>query len=651
MKRVILVWLLCCCSPLWAAEQKTDQMEDVVVTATRTSSDLQHVGGASVTVITADDIEARHLASVVDVLNTVPGLQIDTSGGLGTMSKVRIRGAHTKDTLLLIDGVAVNDSSDGNRGADFSNISLDNVERIEVVRGAMSVLYGSNATAGVINIITKSGAEKTHGYVGGETGTYNTYKVYGGVAGSVGISDFSLALSQLTSDGYSLANADNNDIPHAGNTAENDEWENTTFSGKIVLNLSSATSLTAVLRTVDAEMDSDDWNQSGYAGDRIDTDPVQWWLVSATPDGLKEARTDTNRLFGKLNLHNRLLDGKIVSDLDYKYSRQERDTYNNDGDNTDDYLGLSEEWNWQGTFQVVPYDYITVGVGLLNEDISSVGSYSGVTREDAETMSCWLQNQLLVGNFDVVAGVRYDDHDRFGGKATWRLAPAYHVESTGTTIRTSYATGFRTPSLFELYSNVGNSDLDPEKSKSFDFGIDQSLFDDRLSCGITYFWSEFEDRIGYDTVNTITGFYQIDGESESEGVEIFSKWQIVDTLLLSADYTYTDTKKHDGSRKERTPLNKVHIGVHYTFMAAASVNVDGYWYDERDTSAYAYDAHGNQVTTMDDYFLVNIAAHYDLTDMLRIYARVDNLFDEHYEEAWSYAVPGQSFYAGVKLTF
>ncbi|MEA3465890.1 MAG: TonB-dependent receptor [Thermodesulfobacteriota bacterium] len=654
IKRLMWVCLLLCCSgTLWAAEQGVEKIDDVVVTATRTSTDLQHIGGTSLTLITAEEIEARHLTSVVDILNTVPGLQISSTGGLGTTSKIYMRGADSKNTLLIIDGVSANDPSDPNRGADFSNITLDNVERIEVVRGAMSVLYGSNATAGVINIITKSGAEKIHGYAGAETGSYNTYKVYGGLNGSEGISDFSLSVSSLSSDGYSIANADNNDISHAGNTSEKDEWENTTFSGKITLDLSSNTSLTAVIRYVDATMDLDDNYYSFLSGGGFAADRTIFWGSTLDPTGRKKNQLETTKLFGKLNLHNQLFDGKLVSDFDYKYSRQERDAEDNDGNDYYDFLGKSDEWSWQGTLQVLPFDFVTAGIGYLQERSDS----SSAATVEAETMSCWLQNQLIVSGFDVVAGVHYDDHDRFGGKTTWRIAPAYHFDTTGTTLHASYATGFRSPSLYEMYSANGNKNLDPEKSQSCEFGVGQSLLNNRLQSGVTYYWMEFDDRIAWDSSIVIPGapwaggYNQLDGDSKTEGFEVFTKFQVVETLLLSLDYTYTDTQDPDGLRMVRRPLNKVHAGLRYTFLTTGSINVDGYWFDERDAITSARDAQGNAISTLDDYFLVNLAAHYDVTDILRVYARIDNLFDEHYEEAWSYATAGQSFYAGIKLTF
>jgi vitamin B12 transporter len=640
-KGIVLGILLACWAQFGWAEMTTETVDDVVVTATRTSGNLELVGGTSVTVITAEEIEASHLTTVAEILQTVPGLQMSNAGGMGAASKVFIRGADSKNTLLLIDGIVANDPTDVNRGADFSNILLDNVERIEVVKGAMSVLYGSNATAGVINIITRSGSQGVHGYAGVEAGTYNTKKFSGGLNGSVGEHDFSLAISRLTSQGYSLANADNNAIPHAGNTSEDDAWENTTFSGKFTAQLCPAASLTGVIRYTAAEMELDDWG-SGYAGDRFDYD-FMTYASTANPTGEKENSLETRRLFTRINLHTLMFDGKVVSDLDYKFSRQERDAYDNDDNDSYDYLGKTDELSWQATWQMVEANRLTVGVGYFNEDAE--GAY--FEAQDAEIISLWLQDQYTLGGLDLIVGLRHDEHDRFGGKTTWRIAPAYQIRATGTTLRASYATGFRAPSLYELYSYYGNEELDPEKSRSFELGVDQVLLNDQLMLGVTWFKTRFEDRIDFVYPG---GYVQLNGESKTQGVEVGVTLFAKQPLSCRVDYTYLDTQDPDGARMERRPLNKVHAGLRYN-QGAFGCNIDGYWVDEREAVSSAIDENGTAVTSLDDYFLVNLAADYEVNDFLTLYGRVDNLFDEHYEEAWSYATAGQSFYLGGKVHF
>jgi len=648
----VILGLLALGHPLWAqTEAPTQNLADIVVTATRTEAGLDQVGGTSLSVITAEDIEARQFHSLAQALRTVPGVQFSSTGGMGASSRVFIRGADTKNTLLLIDGIEANDPADPNRGADLANISVENIERIEVIRGPMSVLYGSNATAGVINIITRSGTGDVGGYVGGEAGTYNTTKGYAGVNGRGPIGGFSLAVSHLETDGYSLADADNNNIPHAGNTSEDDGWRNTSASGKVNLDITENTSLNVVTRYTEAVMDEDEWGP-GYAGDRFATDPLTWASI-AVSDGVKKRRQDSERFFGKVELRNQLFDDRFESVVDYKYARQKRDSYTNDGFHAYDYTGITDEWSWQGKLNLSPHHRISVGADLLNEESDSTFDQ----REDARTLSYWAQYQFLRAGLDVVSGVRYDDHEEFGGKTTWRIAPAYTFAGTGTMLRGVYATGFRAPSLYELYSQYGNITLDPEESTSWEIGIEQPLFDGQLEAGATYFWMEFEDRIDWDSTRVISGqawpggYAQMEGESNTSGVEVFLRWAPFASVDMRLDYTYTDTEDVDGSRMVRRPLHQVHTGLNYTPWASAGINVDAYWVGEREAVATAADLNGAGVDVLDEYFLVNVAAHYDITAALRIYARVDNLLDEHYEEAWSYASAGQSFYAGAKFTF
>ncbi|MDD3801022.1 MAG: TonB-dependent receptor [Desulfuromonas thiophila] len=631
-----------------AAEQT---LEDLVVTATRSTSAVQQVGGASVAVISAADIAASQVQTVAEALRLVPGVNLSPLGGLGTTTKVFLRGADSKNTLVLLDGVVVNDPTDTNRGADLANLSLDNIERIEVVKGPMSVLYGSNASAGVINIITRQATDQTQGSLSAEAGSYHSRKVAGDVRGTVGPLGYSLALSHLDSEGYSLANADNNAIAQGGNTSEDDGWRNTSFSGKVNAQLCSSTALTALVHYSDAQMDLDDWG-AGYAGDRFALDWTTW-QYQPDPTGRTHSRIDSERLFGRVNLHSVLLAGRLLSDVDFSQARQQRDAYDNDGQPFYDYLGETREWRWQGQYQLGGGHSLTGGIGHQTETADS----SAQSKEDATTLSAWLQHQWLWHGVDLVSGVRLDDHDRFGSKYSWRLAPAYRIAATGTTLRASYAVGLRAPSLYELYSEYGNRDLDPEKSRGLELGIDQLLLDERLQLSASWFRLRFKDRIDWDYSRVIAGnpwpggYNQLAGESESEGVELGLRYRPAALWQLVLDYSYTDTRDPDGRRLVRRPLQQVHAGLRYQPLTALCLQLDGYWYDERDAIGSARDVNGQPVTTLDDYVLVNLAASYQLTKVVELYGRVDNLFDEDYEEAWSYATPGQSFYGGARLRF
>jgi vitamin B12 transporter len=635
------------------AAAETVKTQDVVVTATRTETDPGKIGGTSLSVVTAADIAAKQLLTVEEVIKTVPGLDIVGSGGAGAASSVFLRGADAKNTLVLIDGIMVNDPASPNRGADLANLTADNIERIEVVRGPISTLYGSNATAGVVNIITKPGSGKPRVYASGEGGSYNTWKLAAGSDGATGRINYSINAARTETDGFSAANADNDRIPQNGNTDEDDGWENTTVSGKLGVDITDQLDLNAVFRWIDSTVDTDDYSFSGYAGDRFDF--VGFSQVPA-PNGRKEARQDTEQAFGKLDLGFHLMDDALNGRLYYQAGDTKREGFDNDGQRNWDYDGQTSEGGFQGDWRIPGVNVLTAGISYWKEEMDS--DSSGIEGVDADLTSYWLQDQVtLAWGLDLVAAVRLDDHKTFGNETTWRIAPAYTIAASGTLLKASYGTGFRAPSLFELFSVYGNTELEAETSRGWDAGIEQPLADGTARIGLAYFDMVFEDRIAWDPNRIIPGaafpggYNQLEGDTTTKGVEAFLTWSPVPVVDLILNYTYTDTEDPDGQPLVRRPENKVAFTARYRFLEKGLVNLDLLWVDDRPAITSAADADGNPVETLDAYTVVNLAARYNLTDTFQIFGRIDNVLDENYEEAWSYATPGLSAYAGVKVTF
>lgn len=617
-------------------------MRETVVTATRTETTSGHVGGSSVSVLTAEQIENRHQSTAQELLKTLPGVDVVANGGSGTLSTVFIRGADNKNTLVLVDGIMINDPSSANRNANLADITTDNIERIEVVRGPMSVLYGSNATAGVINIITKTGKGPAAVGVTMEGGSYNTWKMAADVSGASDTVDYSLVASSTRTDGFSIANDENDRIPHNGNTSEEDGWENRTFSGKIGMELAPGFDVNGVVRLVDASVDIDD-SGMGYAGDRFGGG----WPAAPEPSLNKKAHGDSDQLIYRLNVHNEFMRQRLLSDISFKSSSVERQYYDNDGMETWDYEGGSTELGWQGQYGIGDHDFL-FGASFYREEMESISG--GITDREADVRSFFAQDQMmLVDSLDIIAGVRVDDHDRFGNELTWRLAPAYYIDRTGTEFKASYGTGFRAPSLYELYSSYGNPDLEAEKSKGYDVGFTQALESGNITFGATYFNMTFENRIDYDFATW--AYNQLPGDTRVSGLESFVTWQPRADLDVRVNHTYTDTRDPDEERLVRRPLNKVNVNCVYRYQDKAVFNVDYFWVDERDPSPYAADINGNPVGVLEAYSLINLSARYMLNKTLTLYARVDNLLGEEYEEAWSYATPGRSGYVGIKAQF
>ena len=614
-------------------EDSRVKVEGMVVSATRTEIALDKVGGNSISVITADEIQARQLNSVAELLKTVPGIDLVSNGGPGTTTTVFTRGADSKNTLVLIDGIMLNDVSGANRGADLANINVDNIEQIEIIRGAMSVMYGSNATAGVINIITKKGKQAPTASVKLEGGSHGTWKAGATASGATEKTHFSLSASRTEIDGYSIANADNNDIPQGDSTDEKDGYENLTLSANAGVSLTDTFSIDAVVRHVDSDVDTDASNWAGYAEDG-------------------DSHSESLQTFGKINIKNSFFDNLLTSNLSWQTARQERD-YFEEGAKTATYDGDSDTFTWQGDLNFDTH-VLSVGASRFEETMSSesFGAWASVFDEKSvDTVSYWLQDQFFaLDNLVIIAGVRMDDHDEFGDKATFRIAPAYTIATTGTTLKASYGTGFRAPSLYELYDPLyGNDGLDAEESQGWDMGIEQKLMNNTLTMGITYFAMDYDDRIDFDM--TIWKYTQADGTTQTRGVEMFAGWTPVEQLDFMLNYTYTDTEDPDGEKLVRRPENKISLNTRYTFLDQGVLNLDVQWVDERKASEYAYDKDGNAVETLDAYTLVNLAASWGFNDHVRLFGRVDNLFDEFYEEAFSYATPGVSAYAGIQLTY
>jgi vitamin B12 transporter len=638
---------------VWAEETNADRqapmMSEVVVTATRTEIKPEQVGGSAVSTITSEEIEARKLRTVEEALKTVPGLEVKTSGGLGSRASVFLRGADSKNTLVLVDGIMFNDPSDPNRGADLANLTMENVERIEIVRGPMSALYGSNASSGVINVITKKGEGKPSFHIGGEGGSYNTWKVFGGTSGALDRFNFALSASRTDTEGFSLANDDNDRIPHAGNTSEKDGWENNSLSGRFGYKFTEDFDVSATIRYLDSEAEIDDFGP-GYAGDRF----APPFFVVPEPNATKDARQEANQFFGKGEIHNWLFDRFLESRIYYQQGKQEKDIFDNDGILTNEYDAGSMEAGWQGSFDFAGVDLLTVGYNYFEETFETESS----SEKNADINSFWVSNQFFwPEDFVLTAGVRMDDHETFGSETTWRVAPSYHLNSTGTTLKGSYGTGFRAPSLYELFAdpvpafffNGGNPDLEPETSYGWDLGLDQTAADGAVNFGVTYFELNFDDRIDYDFATAT--YFNDTGKTRTKGIEAHVGWQPLPELNFSLNYTLTETEDPEGERLVYRPENKVNFNTRYRFMEKATVNLEVFWVDERETGSFDLDENGNPAGDLDAYWLANVSGTYDITEHLQVYARIENLFDEYYEESWSYATPGISGYAGVKFTY
>ncbi|MBV5303686.1 MAG: TonB-dependent receptor [Chlorobium sp.] len=624
-KKVFLVVMagLLCSKGLLAEEQPRSFMgEEMVVSATKTLNSIRNAGGSSVTVITAEEIKNSGQNTVEEVIKGTVGIDVAQNGGPGTLGSVFLRGADAKNTLLLIDGIPSNDPADGQRAPNFSNLTVDNIDRIEILRGPVSFLYGSNASAGVINIITKKGGATPGAFVGLEGGSYGTCKFYSGADGQKGPLDYSLGVSRLKTDGFSAADEKNKWVNPAGKSFEKDGYENTTLSGKFGLHLNHNITLDMVLKYTNANVAYDSPG-TDVTGNTQDSDQF------------------SSRVALTMNYK------PLVSTLYYTVNDQYR-AYLANGVTSSTYNGHQFDIGWQGDFAAADNNTVTVGLNNQHESMrnQNFGNSPSLLDRDVASQSVFLQDQWHVALFNLVGGLRYEDNEKFGSKTTYRFAPSCDIGNT--VLKFSYGNGFRAPSLFELYSPVyGNQQLVAETSAGWDAGFEQKVFE-RVKFGATYFRMDYDNRIAYDF--STSKYAQVSGTTKTFGVESFAEWKPVDQLFFNGNYTYTSTEDPAGSELLRRPKNKVGLIGTYKVSKKGRVSTNVQWVGSRKDTG-AKNANGIVTNELPAYFLLNISGSYQLTSSVELYGRVDNLFDTWYEEAWRYATPGRSAYAGVKVTF
>jgi vitamin B12 transporter len=616
------------------SEESPYQIDELVVTATKVETPAKEVG-SSITVVTHQQMEEQQQTYVLDVLRSVPSLDVVQNGGMGQPTSVFIRGAQSEQTLVLVDGIEMNDPTTTGRSFDFSNLTTDNIERIEILRGPQSTLYGSNAIGGVINIITKTGEGKPNGFLSLEGGSYASFRESGEVNGGNKKVRYSFGFSRQDTDGISAADE------KYGNT-EKDGYGNTTFSGKLSLTPASNLNIDVIYRRVDAKADMD--NSGGAGGD--------------DPNYTSDTTQNYLRTQAKFSLFSSIWEQKIG----FSFTDQERD-YRNDTDAAHPYDSLVSNYNgrtykvdWQNDFKIHKTNILTMGIESEEETAesnyhseSAYGPYdSAFAEKDARTTGYYLQDQIkLFGAWFTTLGVRVDDHSRFGTEATYRIASAYVIDSTGTKFKASLGTGFKAPSLYQLYSSYGNQNLQPEESTGWDVGIEQSFMKEKLAFDAAYFNNDFKNLVDF---NSSTYQYANIAKAKTQGLEVSASLHASGSLVFRGSYTYTDAKdKITGLDLLRRAKNKVGFDVNYSIRENGNINLNVTYVGKRadvDYSTYPYPR-----VEMPRYVLANLAASYNLTKNLQIFGRINNLFNRDYEEVIGYGTPKISAFGGVRILF
>ncbi len=589
---------------------------DITVTATRVAQ-LRDQTGLSLTSLDRSTIQKRQTISVADLLSTTSGVTVSRNGGPGQPTALRIRGAEGDQTLVLIDGVRVNDPSATGGAFDFGNLLSGNIERIEVLRGPNSVPWGSQALGGVINIVTAPPREGFAANLNAEYGYMNAKKLVGNVGGGFGPVRASLGGGYFDDDGISAFKLG----------TERDGYRQYAANGRVEIDLSDAVSIDL---------------RGNYADSKVGFDgfpPPIFSFADTTGYSM------TKQAFGYAGLNASLFDGTLKNRLAFTISDTRRASFSSATATPARFKGRSERFEYQGDAGVADWLRAVFGVehenSRFNEGLATVST--GVTSGYAQLIANPVEALTLTG------GVRLDDHRSYGTKTTVSANAAWRI-GRGTILRATYGEGFKAPTLYQLFSIYGTATLQPENAQSYDLGIEQSLIEGTLKFGVTLFHRDTTNQIDFTSVppraDRPFGYYFNIARTRAQGVETFVELRPSRTLVLNANYTVTDAKNRlTGIVLPRRPLHSVNANIDWTprdwlYLGAIVQTVS----DSRDSDYLTFSP-----TRLDGYTLFGMRVSVSLGERLEVYGRVENLTDARYETVSGYGNAGRNAHVGMRV--
>jgi vitamin B12 transporter len=599
-------------------QEETAESEPVVVSATRFDIPLDQ-SPASVSVISSEDLEQKQIERVSDALRQVPGLSVVQTGVAGQLTSVFTRGLRSEHTQVLIDGVPINQGLQG--AFNFADLTTDDIDRIEVVRGPQSTLYGPRALAGVIQIFTKQGEGSPGIQSSAEGGSYDTFRESLQSDGKIGQFDYSVGASRIDTD-----NARPNNQYRNSAAIANVGWspnEQLRISGLFTYSLSDI----GIPNTI-------------FDPRPIDNFLTERWLIAPHITFRVSDWWEHRFIFA------------------YDHERQLNDP-NEDGftgptralfeRTTIDYQNNLRPASW--LVLTSGFFYSRVNAGQERPFISQIfGPQPTFVSDHTQQVAGFLQATLTpIENLIFVAGGRFDHFNQFGDVWTYRFAGSYKFDKTNTTLHSSVGTGFSPPSSQDkIFGN--NFGLKPERDLGWDIGIRQELWENRVNLGLTYFHNDLSNVIGFNGLFETLNL----GAARTQGLEAELRAQPIPDLILTASYTYLDAEKTSstdisqlqGARLPRRPRNEVYISASYLWWKRLRTTAEAKFVNAREELNF-----GGPNFDIEDYSFVNFAAEYEVNAHMSLFGRIDNLTNEHYAEVFGFPALGRAGYGGIKLRF
>jgi vitamin B12 transporter len=582
----------------------------------------------SITAITAQDIATQQYRTLPDVLNTVPGLNVVQSGGPGGQTSVFLRGTNSNHTKILIDGIDVGDPTTPNGAIDLAHLLIGDAAQVEVLRGPQSGLYGSDAIGGVISIITQKGEGPARWTASNEAGSFGTFNQSVGVSGSQDNFNYAFSVSHLEASDVPVTPLQ---LLPPGQQANGNSYDNMTYSAKTGVDLNEYLTWNSVLRYTESTLLFTGTNTPGPN-------------FTSLPDA-EQSRQGVHEFFGREEAVVSLFDGRMKNYFGANYSHY----WDSDQGPFDPVSTITSgdrlKFDWHSVTEVATGQNLLVGLEREDSRIDTTG-FSAQTGNQAGFVE-WQSN--FAKRFFLTANIREDDNDSFGDHMTYRIAPAVIVPFTETTIKASYGTGFKAPTLSQLFQNFpdfgffANPNLKPEQSRGADIGFEQPLFNDRIRFGSTYFKNNITDLINSSADGTT--LINVD-QAITEGTESFITASIIDRLKLRADYTVTRAvDASTGLQLVRRPKEKFSVTTIWNpidpLTLSATVLRVSDWNDIDRVTFAPVIAPG--------YTTVNLRADYAINDQLKVFGRIDNVANVHYQNPTGFLAPGLGVFGGIRF--
>jgi vitamin B12 transporter len=595
-----------------------------VISATTIPTPIEQIG-SSVTVFTAADIEREQRRTIPDLLQTVPGVHVVQTGSPGMVTSIFMRGTNSNHTKVFVDGIDIGDPSSTNGAVDFGHLTTMDLERVEILRGPQSGLYGADAIGGVISLTTKKGSGPTKVTAMAEGGSFGTFNQAAGVGGSHGSVNYQFNVSHFRTTDTQVTPIY---MVPPGIVPRGNYYDNVTMSTRFGGDVNPYLGFNFYGRATEAKNLFYDDNPFAFPG-----------VI------LPDQTTYRNRsLYGRAETVVTLFDGRFVNVFGANYTSYDRSSFNPDMATFSPFNSQRNKYDWRGTIKAAPGHTVVLGAEreIQSAQTTDVNASTGNTAGYAE-----LQSEFFERLF-VVANVRKDSHDDFGDATTWRVAPAFIVPVSETKLKGSAGTGFKAPTLYQLYGTGpfgfrGNPNLRPERSKGFDVGFEQPLANNRVRFGVTYFHNEITDLIDF----TFVPFTNVNvNDAVLQGYEAFAEVVWSPSWRSRFDYTYVRAwDRTNDVELRRRPREKFSANTIWTpfagFTLSATLIHVGSWVDvNRATFA---------IEQASPYTTVNVAAEYIVNNNVTVFARVDNLFNKVYENPLGWLQPGLGVFGGIRV--